>query len=131
MPLVQVYVTAQARTIYNINLPTGLYQFRLLDFLYLDTTSASNSANRILVTASSDTWRIPYGNASKSNTLLLVNRSDNGRVSSMATFNFLAEVHNGQMDITLTGVTDAQFSWAILSFDVQHATSADNFFPLF
>jgi hypothetical protein len=127
MPLVQVYITAQARTIYNINLPTGLYQFRLIDFTYIDNKV---NTNHTLVTVSSDCWRIPYGSASRSNTLYFVNKSDNGRASPQGTYNFLGEVRNGQMDVTLTGVADVDFTFAIVSFDVQHAESSDNFFSL-
>jgi hypothetical protein len=34
------------------------------------------------------------------------------------------------MDVTLTGVADVDFTFAIVSFDVQHAESSDNFFSL-
>jgi hypothetical protein len=127
MVVVQIYATTQARTVYNINLPTGLYQFRMIDFVYIDNQAARDHT---VVTIKSDCWRVPYGNASRSNTLYFVNKSDNGRSSPQGSFNFLAEVRNGQMDLTLTGATALQFQFAILSFDAQPTASLDNFFPL-
>jgi len=127
MPVVQIYITAQARTIYNINLPNGLYELRMIDFCYIDTLAGTNHT---LVTVQSDTWRIPYGSASGSNKLYFVNKSDNGRASPQGTINFLAEVRNGQMDITLTGVADGNFTFCIITFDAQHAKGVDNFFSL-
>jgi hypothetical protein len=127
MPVVQIYITSQARQIYNINLPNGLYELRMTDFCYVDTVGAGNHT---LVTVRSDTWRIPYGNASQSNRLLFVNKNDNGRPTPQGTINFLAEVRNGQMDIELTGVVNGSFSFCIITFDAQNAKGADNFFPL-
>jgi hypothetical protein len=99
----------------------------MIDFVYIDNQAARDHT---LVTLSSDCWRVPYGNASRSNTLYFVNKSDNGRSSPQGSFNFLAEVRNGQMDLTLTGATALQFQFAILSFDAQPTASLDNFFPL-
>ena len=126
MVVLQLYIQTLSRTIYDVNLPNGLYEMRMTDFTFIDTNSA---ANHSLVTITSDTWKIPYGNASRSNTLYFVNKSDNGRSSPQGTYNFLAEIRNGQMDLVLT-TTGGNFTFCLVSFDVQPAKSTDNFFPL-
>jgi hypothetical protein len=126
MVVLQVYTTTLDRTMYNVNLPNGLYEFRMIDYTFIDTLANTNHS---VTTVSSDCWRIPYGNVSRSNTLYFVNKSDNGRASPQGTYNFLCDIRSGQMDMTLT-TTGGNFTFALITFDVQQAKGYDNFFPL-
>ena len=113
------------RVLYNTNLPNGLYEFRLVDITYID---ALVNTNHSLCTVSSDCWRLPYGNVSRGNTIYFYNKLDNGRCAPQGSYNFLCEIRNSNMDVTLTGA-GGQFSSCILTFDVS-PSDGKTFFPL-
>lgn len=126
MVVMQIQTATVNKTLYDTNLPNGLYELRLIDISYIDTLP---STDRSLISVSSDCWRVPYGNKSKSNTLYFLNKGDT-KPSLNGQFAFLAEIRNGQMDLSLSVPTANSFAFVLFTFDVQPAKSFDNFFPL-
>lgn len=104
--------TANSRILYSTNLPNGFYEFRLVDIIYIDTLANNNHSS---ISISSDCWRLPYGNISKGNTIYFYN-NNSSRISPQGTYNFLAEIRNQEMDITL--ISGGGFTSCILTFDV-------------
>lgn len=102
------------RKMISTNLPSGFYEFRLVDITYIDTLVNTNHS---ICAVRSDCWRIPFGNQSRGNTLFFYNKSDNGRGSPQGTWNFMAEIRNSEMDILLNGA-GGNFTACILTFDV-------------
>jgi hypothetical protein len=115
--------TANSRVLYPTNLPNGLYEFRLVDITYIDTLANTNHSS---ISIQSDCWRIPYGNISRGNTIYFYN-NNSSRISPQGTYNFLAEIRNQDMDITLT--SGGGFTACILTFDVL-PSKGDLFFSL-
>lgn len=132
--MLQLYVTSANLTVgttsyYSTNLPNGYYIFRLLDIIYDDDESKSDA--NVAFSIESDTWRIPYGNNSKGHGILFVNRSNNGRTAPQGYYNFLVEMRNMNMDLTLTQVSAgvSTFQKMIITFDVQPTNNTDTFVP--
>jgi hypothetical protein len=113
----------------HTNLPTGYYVFRLIDIIFDDNEPAS--AANVLYTIESDTWRVPYGNRARGHRIFFVNRSNNGRTAPQGYYNFLVEIRNNNMDLTLikVGAGVSAMENVVISFDVTPTESTDTFVP--
>jgi len=113
----------------HTNLPTGYYVFRLIDIIFDDNEAAS--AANVLYTIESDTWRVPYGNRARGHRIFFVNRSNNGRTAPQGYYNFLVEIRNNNMDLTLikVGAGVSAMENVVISFDVTPTESTDTFVP--
>lgn len=125
MVFVQIVAIAQARTIYNVNLPNGLYKMKIFSIDYIDSLGANNHTG---CTLQSDCFRLPFmHNPINSRAIAFFNKSDNGRGALNYTINGILECRNGQIDITLTGVADANFVTCIIYMDVEPTDNQDIF----
>ena len=134
MVMLQIYATNTDLTLgtpsyYNTNLPNGYYVFRLVDIMFDDIEQKEEI--HAVYSIDSSTWRIPFGNQSRGNRLLFVNRSNNGRATPQGYYNFLVEIRNQTMDITLLKLTleDSTFQKMIITFDVTPTNNTDTFVP--
>ena len=111
------------------NLQNGYYVFRLIDIIFDDDESKSDG--NVLYTIESDTWRIPFGNKSRGNRIFFVNRSNNGRTAPQGFYNFLVEIRNNNVDLTLikVGAGTSVMQNVVMSFDVTPTESTDTFVP--
>ena len=135
MVLMQMFITSTTMptitqpAYYHTNLPDGYYVFRLLDVFYDDDEKLSDQ--NVVFSIESDTWKIPYGNRARGHRLFFTNRSNNGRTAPHGYYNFLVEIRNNNMDLTLrqetAGISTMQT--LILSFDVTPTQSTDTFVP--
>ena len=134
MVLMQIYVdTVSMPTVgqpayFHTNLPNGYYIFRLVDIMYDDDESKSDLHATLSI--ESDTWKIPYGNRARGHRILFTNRTNNGKACPTGYYNFLAEIRNQNMDLTLLSIAGTStFQKMILSFDVTPTESTDTFVP--
>jgi hypothetical protein len=132
MVMLQLYITtgdlSNGYGRFQTNLPNGYYVFRLVDIMFDDEESKSDP--NVAYSVESDTWRIPYGNQARGHSILFVNRTNNGRATPQGHFNFLVEVRDQNMDITLTKIdpsATSTFQKMIISFDVTPTESTDTF----
>ena len=114
---------------FNTNLPNGYYVFRLIDIIFDDDESKSDG--NVLYSIESDTWRVPYGNKARGHRIFFVNRSNNGRTAPQGYYNFLVEIRNSNIDLTLlkVGSGTSVMQNVVMSFDVTPTESTDTFVP--
>jgi hypothetical protein len=133
MVLLQSIITAAQQTagtaFLSCNLPNGMYQMRLVNIEYVDSSTAS-TAVKTLCSVQSQTWRIPYGSQAQGNTVFFISNNINGRQAPNGSYNWLAEIRNGIMDLTMTVGTG--FVLCVLTFDVMPSNdyTPNNFFSL-